>query len=295
MYRVAELNDGFTLTELTIVIAVLAIISLIAVSKVGRFVSSSKVTAAESDLICLKDAFLNPETGYIRDMRGIPGFSLGYLRVSNLLISTNVYGTVEMGDELHFPTRVDEFRLEGCARPEAFASWDEESGRGWRGPYVRHGAGTFPAADSRRFEEDATAAARGFYPPLEGLKMPEDFVSRRDGCSVYGFPGEPTVNDPWGNPYVLQIPPAQAFAGANTNLADEVRFRYARLVSAGPDGRLDTPCHAVNLTNRWETAWNERTRRLSRQAGLYEDDRAARGDDIVLFLMRNDVDEGRDE
>ena len=101
--------------------------------------------------------------------------------------------------------------------------------------------------------------------------------------------------DPWGRPYVLQIPPAQAFEnreGTVTNVPEEVRFKYARVVSAGPDGRLDTPCYGANVSNWWATSWNERTRRLSRQAGRDENGAAARGDDIVLFLNRSDIEEG---
>ena len=78
-----------------------------------------------------------------------------------------------------------------------------------------------------------------------------------------------------------------------TNVTDEMRFSYSRVVSAGPDGVLDTPCFAVNVTNSIATAWTERSRRLARQAGLIDgDDRSARGDDIVLFLCRTDMGEG---
>jgi hypothetical protein len=44
------------------------------------------------------------------------------------------------------------------------------------------------------------------------------------------------------------------------------------------------------------TNWrNEESRRLSRQAGLIDgNNRAHRGDDLVLFLLRNDVDEGEE-
>ena len=63
----------------------------------------------------------------------------------------------------------------------------------------------------------------------------------------------------------------------------------------GADGRLDTPCFAVNPTNWWETAWTERERRIARQAGLVDGgDRSLRGDDIVLFLLRSDIDEGEE-
>ena len=241
---------------------------------------------------------MSHESGYISDMRGIPGFSLGYLRVANLMISTNLYGFV-VGDKTHIAGfRVDDPKraqnIVGCAPPKAFTQWDEESGRGWRGPYVNSWTGEFPAESDVRFPEDSTFGSRGFFPPIDGLREPEEFLRGEGGCSIYGFPGEPAVMDPWGNPYVLQIPPAQAFPGSKTNLSDEVRFRYARVVSAGPDGRLQTPCFALNLTNRWDTAWTVDFQRLSRQAGRSGSDVAARGDDLVLFLVRNDIDEGRE-
>jgi len=289
---------GFTLVELMIVVAIIAIIATLAVSHMTRTVLSAKVAAAESDLKTLSEAITDPVGGYLRDMRGIPGFSPAYIRMANLLISTNLYGTAEGGGEWAGGFRVDDRRHAFCAPPEAFMRWNPESERGWRGPYVRHATGSFPSAADVRFKDDSTFKARGFFPAVHSLRLPMDFLDPANGCSVYGFPGEPAVLDPWGNPYVLQIPPPQAFPdrfGSNTNMPDEVRFRYARVVSAGPDGRLDAPCFASNATNWWSTSWNERERRLCRQAGLIDgDDRSARGDDLVLFLARNDVDEGEE-
>jgi prepilin-type N-terminal cleavage/methylation domain-containing protein len=282
---------GFTLVELVVVVAIISIIAVVAVGKYSGLVEKARVCAAESDLKAIADAFTNEENGYLRDMRGIPGFSPACLRIGNLLVSTNVYGVAPGGECV----RLDLAKVDGCAAPEAFVKWNEEARRGWHGPYVRHASGAFPAAGERRFPDDSTFGSRGFYPPLSGLLVAQDFVNRRDGCSIYGFPGEPAVIDPWGNPYVLQVPPPQAFldvAHSVTGVTEEIRLSYARVVSAGPDGRLDTPCFAVNATNRWMTAWSPLVRRLCRQAGLADGSCAARGDDIVLFLMRNDVDEG---
>jgi len=283
-----------------IVVAVIAVMAAMAVSRMAKTVLSARVTAAQSDLKTICEAFMDPSTGYLRDMRGIPGFSPAHIRLASLLTATNVYGYAEYGGEWRGGFRLDDFwhKESGCARPETFTRWNPESERGWHGPYVRHTAAPFPAADGRRFDGDETFAARGFFPDLSGLRLPKDFLDGTAGCSIYGFPGEPAMLDPWDNPYVLQVPPPQAFpdrAGSNTNLPDEVRFRYARLVSAGPDGRLSTPCFSANSTNWWATSWNERERRLCRQAGLIDgDDRSARGDDIVLFLTRNDLDEGEE-
>ena len=286
---------GFTLVEVAMVVAIIAAIAVFAVQRMSKFAQTARIAAAESDLKTIASAICAPVGGYIADMQGIPGFSPAYMRIANLLISTNLYGAVAAGDRGSAGVRVDDssVRRPGVAAADEFTKWNEERARGWRGPYIAASNMEFPRAGSRRFSGDATFEERGFYPPLSGLWLPADIVNGVSGCSVYGFPGEPAVSDPWGNPYVLQIPPAQAFYGYSTNVADEVRFSYARIVSAGPNGILETPCYAVNMTNSFTTSWTERTRRLSRQAGLVDGtDRAARGDDIVWFLRRADVDEG---
>lgn len=296
-YRKIEIRSGFTLMELVVVVAVISIIVLVAVSRTERVGAAAKRIAAESDLRVLRDAFLNAEDGYLRDMGAIPGFSAASMRVANLFTPSNLYVNVTRDGDL---SRTPGVCLDdgwvpnrGCARSDVFVRWSAATGRGWRGPYVKGLVAVFPQADEVRFEGDASFGARGFFPELTRLSVPQDFLVGRKGCSIYGFPGEPTLLDPWGNPYVLQVPPPQAFRGVSTNLPEEVRFRYARLVSAGPDGRLDTPCFGANGTNWWATSWGERRRRLVRQAGLIDgDDRSARGDDLVLFLSRNDIDEG---
>lgn len=280
--HILRTSRAFTLIELVIATAVLMLLAALAVPRCARVLHRARYRAAEADLRTIAAAFTDPDTGYLRDFEGIPGFSKGSLRIANLLTPTNLYGCVaRAGGEVAL--RVDgRVPVAGCARPETFMTWDPARARGWRGPYVKAPLGSFPPSGD------------GFYPPLSGLRLPDDIVSGRDGCSVYGFPGEPAILDPWGRPYVLQIPPPQAFPGPGSNVTDAVRFSYARVVSAGADGRLDTPCFAVNLTNRWETSWNERTRRLSRQAGRAGDDVSARGDDCLLFLYRNDCDEGEE-
>lgn len=288
--------------EMLLVVAILAVLATCASIRFSRSIRSARLVAAETDIRTIRNAFLSESDGYLRDMEGIPGFSVANLRIANLLIATNLYGTTVVSPTLTRAVRVDESRQDGCAPPESFTAWDETKQRGWRGPYLHLGAGTsvttgvFPAARARRTASDASFAERGFFPSLVNLNVPADFRNALHGCSIYGFPGEPAVLDPWGNPYVLQIPPPQAFPGGSTNIPDQVRFRFARIVSAGPDGILQTPCFTPNATNWQFTSWNRTARRLSRQAGLIDgNDRSARGDDLVLFLSRNDIDEGDDE
>ena len=288
-----------------LVVGIVSVLSLLAVTRLAGLAESARRTAAESDLRALRDAFLSEERGYLRDLGGIPGFSPVYARVGSLFVATNVWGTaVTPGGAGGRMTRA--VRLDGAdataslcasehrARPSAFTGWDASRRRGWRGPYLAAGSrGFFPARDDRRFADDATFAARRFFPDLTRLLLPEAFKDVTT-ASAYGFVGEPTLLDPWENPYVLQVPPPQAFSSV-TNVADEVRFRYARLVSAGPDGVLDTPCFSPNATNELGTSWSARTRRLARQAGRIDGaDTSARGDDLVLFLLRGDVDEGEE-
>ncbi|MBR0066086.1 MAG: prepilin-type N-terminal cleavage/methylation domain-containing protein, partial [Kiritimatiellae bacterium] len=147
---------GFTLVELMLVVAIIAIIATIAVSQMSRVSLSAKVTAAESDLKTLSHALTDPETGYLRDMRGIPGFSPALIRMSNLLISTNLYGSVEGRDWLGGFRVDDGIRHDSCAPAETFIRWNPESERGWHGPYVRHAMGNFPSARDTRFKDDDT-------------------------------------------------------------------------------------------------------------------------------------------
>ena len=182
-------RNGFTLVELVIVVTIIAVIAMLAVSRLSTTAEKAKRTAAENDLKVLATAFTDPDHGYLRDMRGIPGFSSAHLRIANLLISTNLYGTANSVDANG--TRVDNVRQPGCAQPEVFTRWNPESERGWHGPYVRHATGAFPTASDTRFPSDASFASRKFYPNLYGLRLPADFLNGLNGCSIYGFPGEP--------------------------------------------------------------------------------------------------------
>jgi hypothetical protein len=303
-----EWRGGFTLMELALVVFVLGTVSVLATLRLGDVLERTRIRAAETDLKTLREGFMGTEgvAGYLADMGRLPGFSPAHLRVHNLLNPTNVIGRGE-GDIL----LDDDVPREGYASFACFTNWNPETGRGWRGPYVRPGrsvrntrlarAGFFPAPDDRRTESDRTFRQRGFYPnPL----WPDR--------SLYGFIGEHAAADPWGNPYVLQIPPNEAFESAT----EERRFHYARLVSAGPDGVLQTPC----LKGMDYLAFHDNPpsdpdaepppaplwaaldgvgiadyRRALRLAGrVASGDPSNRGDDLVLFLNRPDIYE-RDE
>ncbi|MEM8669110.1 MAG: hypothetical protein AAGG48_16425 [Planctomycetota bacterium] len=107
-----------------------------------------------------------------------------------------------------------------AANPDALEStsawsYDPTTGRGWSGPYVDHRAGI---------------RARYVIDDLRG------FVQQ------YGEEGDPVPLDGWGNPIVLQQP-----VGSNGVHAPN-STRFARLVSAGPDGILQTPIFTLEPT-----------------------------------------------
>ena len=275
-------NAGFSLLELGIVVAILAIVAAIAVPRLSSARWEASMTVAEAEMEEIRAAFAGSSSapGLLQDMSSIPGFSPAFLRIANLLTPTNFFefGSADAGaaGALH------------TAKAELGLGWDSAAQRGWRGPYIRKGGAhggdaTFPAASDRQTAGGKTWMERGFFKNLDELSLPREMVE----CgAAYGFPGEPTLLDPWGNPYCLQIPPPQAFttgAGKLAVVSDEERFRYARIVSAGPDGRISTPCFFSN-TNRTMTTWSAEKRRNSIFGGRPED----RGDDLVVFILRRD-------
>lgn len=226
--------------ELVVVVAILASLAalLVGVADGQRERAESTTLAATQKAIA--DALLGHAAGPALwpDLRPVPGYDPASTRLHDLMATS-----ARLGDGQIF---------------------DIAARRGWRGPYLRTGAtvanldpsraGRFPAPDDLRFPGDQSFAARGFFP---------------GGVETYGSPGELAIGDPWGNPLVLQIPPAGEFPPA---IAASERLRHARITSAGPDGFLTTP--------------NDRL------AGRLADGTApARGDDVVYFLSRADVHE----
>lgn len=302
-------RSGFSLLELVMVVVILALLATLAVPRLGGVLRNAKENAAEADMEALRTAFLGDEGathGLVGDLEGIPGFSRAYLRIANLVTPACLVGVADnwLDDDPggHGYAGIDDSDrrdgdagfavLRGAVNLTTFAEFatftnrDEIAQRGWRGPYLAHARiGEFPGPDHRRFANDHTAAERGFFPRWTGgrtfrVENPVQWTNRID--RAYGISGEPAVLDPWGNPYVLQVPPAEAWANAN-EISEPDRFRYARIVSAGPDGELQTPCFGTI------TADDRRDCRLAGRRKSSRDTATLRGDDIVLFLLRADT------
>ena len=106
----------------------------------------------------------------------------------------------------------------------------------WNGPYMQDKGDRY------------TAGAGAGFTSLYGSNVATPFSSGPDQA----------VHDAWGNPIVIQSP--QLVFDAN----DQSKDMNARLVSAGPDGVIDTP------------------------ADVFEPSMAQRGDDFVIFLFMAD-------
>ena len=102
--------------------------------------------------------------------------------------------------------------------------------RRWQGPYVQQNGGTYAVNDTNGFT----------------LLYGNDTAS---SSSVT----DPTVMDAWGRPIVIQVP--------TTGVGSEPGVNFVRLVSAGPDGVINTPENVAMPTT------------------------TERGDDIILFLF----------
>jgi prepilin-type N-terminal cleavage/methylation domain-containing protein len=252
IYRTGR--GGFTLLELTLVIAILALMAGLVIPMVGDTSHESKQTIGLASVASCRDGLLGngAAPGLYSDVRYTSVLQANplILRAAHLLEAREFAGVL----------------------------YDPSTRKGWRGPYVRggnvqntvsNGSQLFPLASHIRFNGDASFAARGFFP-----SFPTDLPNG------YGIPGEAAIGDAWGNPIVLQIPDESDFSSLPADERTAARWRFARMVSAGPNGVLDTTQNISVLGPVY----------LKALAGRQSDGSVlGRGDDIILFLNRADV------
>jgi len=242
-------TGGFTLIELLIVVAILAAMAGLIIPIFSESQETNTVQITQVTLSNVREALNGAATkqGYFSDMKYVPGYSLVNDGNSSTL-------------DFHLGHVVDRALFEGTG-----LQYNNETRRGWRGPYLQN------ELLVHIVEADGSPSIRrGQYPDAGDRRTPTDttFGSRGFNNSTYGTAGERAIGDQWGNPIVVQIPVA-----SGTLPTPELRLRFARLVSAGPNGVLETPLNP--LAGMMEVSGKVNT--------------AARGDDIILFVQRTDL------
>ena len=159
-------------------------------------------------------------------------------------------------DTGQLPTTLTDLFINPFPSTNPLSRFNRDTARGWHGPYLITQGGQYTVKTSTNFSQYIPGS--GGYPG-----------------TGYGFNGDPAIMDAWGNPIVLQIPNQSASSSnppTTTPLGADLQF--ARLVSAGPNGTIDTPQNAMDP---FGNPYPEPT------SGI-------RGDDILLFLQHSDSD-----
>ena len=215
---------GFTLLELTVVLLILIALAGVVVPFVHGTVEQATCQATDATLAAVKEAIMGgPQgPGYFHDMGGhFPEYkdnSGGDHYHLHFLFATSTFTSPKQ--DLYPP----ELNKPGL-------------GLGWRGPYLQ-GGGKLPSSLDASFDDPQ-------YVHFKHTDFKEDFFV----LDHYR----------WRNPIVLQVPDDN-----DSDSDDCSSYGYAegswcaRLVSAGPDGKLDTK--------------------------ITDADASERGDDRVLFL-----------
>ena len=238
---------GLTLLELVVVLVILVALATVVVPLIGPFGSQSQAISTRENLARLQELIVNRYMVDMHDASGNPelprpghkGNTDGRPNHPQLR-----YLFVNPGPGWSDAATTD------TSAETPFASSDTTllSRRRWNGPYITHQGARYQINNGTS-PLDATKTI-GFS-NVYGLG---DTVDSSTGEIT--APGDPTVFDAWANPIVIQVPNT---SGGTTPTSTDAK--YARLVSAGSNGVLDT-----SESVRMPTA-------------------SERGDDVIMFLF----------
>jgi prepilin-type N-terminal cleavage/methylation domain-containing protein len=222
---------GLTLLELVMVVSILAILTALIVPGMGEQQEETRRVAARVTLQGLRDEIANR---YMQDMgHTVNPLITGKaalpqpnrtLDASGRISTTQIDGsTAGLVPQLHF-LFVNPNQYDGAATTKyvGVPDFDPNVKIGWNGPYVLQKSSVYPNPNNVRFSSDPTNT---------GTWSSYGFTS------LYGQPGDYTINDPWGSPIVTII--YQTTHGG-------VPLYSAYLVSAGPNRRLDNSSWTFN-------------------------------------------------
>ncbi len=199
--RSHSMHHGFTLLELVAVLVILVALAGVVVPLVDGLEISTPTGDKTQEEIVTQTTMQA-----IRDaIMGTPG-------------QPGVWADVGQRAE-NFPQRISDLFSESTPASIAIGNFNPVTKIGWRGPYFVQATGKF------------------------------DFNGRHDDSFIaYGVQDELTLLDAWGNPIIIQVDfdrsgfvePTQVDYDGD-GFADGNEADFARLISAGPNGRIDTP------------------------------------------------------
>jgi len=214
---------GLTLLELVMVVSILAILTALVVPGMSDQQEETRKTVARATLQELRDVIANR---YAQDMVS-PIVSLPVPHPSDSVRNATVgqaTGTSTTAlPQLHFLfVNPNQYDFDTTPPYMAVSDYDPQTRIGWNGPYVMQKATTYPNPTNVRFPKDPNNtgdwASYGF-------------------TNMFGQPGDFSINDPWGSPFVIYIFP-QLHGGTTAYTA--------YLTSAGPNRALDVASWSIN-------------------------------------------------
>ena len=193
--------------ELVAVVGVLAVVALLAAGRYGTWRARAEVAGARQEMGTIRAALLE----MVGDMEGTAHFrAVSPLGDDDSWEHCRRYEFMNVGVHDLFvqgkrATRdeLDAWRAAGLGVPSA-------EGSGWQGPYLKGGGARFPRAGERRFDGDKTFLERGFHVTqvsTNGSRTYSFYARTAEGDGEDDW----AKLDPWGNPYVVQVPGAKAF------------------------------------------------------------------------------------
>lgn len=230
-------RSGLTLLELIVVLVILLALSTLIVPVLSWIGKRSQAIATRDNLVRLRETIVNR---YVVDMGDLP-------RPRKQLVDNNTRIDHPQLVYLFVNPRYHEDTL-GIYN-DLQVDTNALGAQRWQGPYVTHSGSEYFVTDT-----DTDLSTGTNYTSRYGVgtlgTTPETRI------------GDPTVIDAWGQPIVIQEP----ILGSTPipGVTQQIARQYARLVSPGPNGNIDTPPDELMPTL------------------------AQRNDDLVLFLFRHD-------
>lgn len=162
-------RNAFTLAELMIVLTILVVVAAIVIPLLGNSDEDAKTTVTNSSLVQMRDVVLGR---YRIDMGSLPlpgdygqGKGRPFLpQVRYLFVNPKTETALDVDSQEN--------------------DFDPFVKRGWRGPYLMSGSGTYSIDADNNKNPDRTRTISGF-------------------LKDYGETGDPAVLDGWGNPIVI--------------------------------------------------------------------------------------------